>query len=118
MGQKRGPQSGGAVSKGETGAQQQPVFVDDDELEWHTASWARDDDRRPTTEGTGKGSRARGKGGRKKAPMSEGDRILERISKGDIKLDAPAWEGGGRVDRDNRSNATGKGKAGWSPRGR
>lgn len=92
-----------------------PVFVEDEELEWQTASWARDDDTKRTKEGTGKGSRATGKAGRK-AKVSEADRILEKIVKGEVKLDAPAWEGGGRVDRDNRSNAAkgkGKGKAGW-----
>lgn len=90
----------------------QPAFVDDEELEWQTASWARSDERAPTSEGTGKGTRATGKLGRK-AKLSEGDRILEKIKKGDVKLDAPAWEGGGRVDRDNRSNAARKGGKGW-----
>eukprot|EP00752_Nemacystus_decipiens_P008126 g7266.t1 len=91
------------------------AFVQDEELEWHTASWAREEDTRQTKEGTGKGSRATGKG-RRKAKVSEADRILEKIVKGEVKLDAPAWEGGGRVDRDNRSNkgkGKGKGKAGW-----
>lgn len=92
-----------------------PVFVEDEDHEWQTASWARKDDREPTKEGTGKGSRATGKFSRK-AKLNEGDRLLEKIKKGDVKLDAPAWEGGGRVDRDNRSNAAkgkGKGAAGW-----
>lgn len=92
-----------------------PVLVEDEELEWQTASWARNEDQKQTKEGTGKGSRATGRPGRK-AKMSEGDRILDKIKKGDVKLDAPEWEGGGRVDRDNRSNAAkgkGKGKGGW-----
>lgn len=94
-----------------------PVFVADEEeeeQEWQTASWARND-KKPTREGTGKGSRATGKAGRK-AKMNEGDRILDKIKKGDAQINAPAWEGGGKVDRDNRSNAAkgkGKGKAGW-----
>lgn len=93
------------------------MFVDEEEHEWQTASWARNDDKMPTKQGTGKGSRAAAKAGRK-TPLSEADRILEKIHKGDVKLEAPAWEGGGRVDRDNRSNAAKgkgkrKGKAGW-----
>lgn len=91
------------------------MFVDDEELEWHTASWARADDNKKTSEGTGKGSRQ--KKGSRKANMTEADRILEKINKGDVKLDAPAWEGGGRVDRDNRSNSAAK-KGGWASRNR
>lgn len=105
-----------ASARAQTGAGvPQPVYVDDDELEWQTASWARNDEKAPTKEGTGKGTRVTGKTTRK-ARMNEGDRILERINKGDLKLDAPDWEGGGRVDRDNRSNAARKGKKGWPSR--
>ncbi|CAM9537769.1 unnamed protein product [Scytosiphon promiscuus] len=104
-----------AAGSSNTGGGAQPVFVDDEELEWQTASWARTDDKKQTSEGTGKGSRQ--KKGSRKASMNEGDRILEKINKGDIKLDAPAWEGGGRVDRDNRSNSSTK-KGGWTSRNR
>lgn len=84
--------------------------VSDEDYEWQTTSWARKDDRQP--QGGGKVRGAKGKGERR-ARMTEGDLILEKISKGE-KLKAPSWEGDGKVERERRS----MGKGSWSRRGR
>ncbi|CAN0011151.1 unnamed protein product [Ectocarpus sp. 6 AP-2014] len=100
------PATTASARGGGTPPQGEPAFFDDDDHEWQTASWARQDEKEPTRQGTGKGSRS--SSGKRKARVNEGDRILERIKKGDVKLEAPAWEGGGKVDRDNRSTASRK----------
>ena len=82
-----------------------------DEQEWHTTSWARDAEER-VGGGGGKGGKRGGKAGRR-AKVTEADRILEKIGKGE-KLKAPAWEGGGKVEREGRSVARRKGS--WRPR--
>ncbi|CAN0021111.1 unnamed protein product, partial [Laminaria digitata] len=81
----------------------EPAPVSEEEYEWQTASWARQDDRQPQGggKGRGKGGGAKGKGERK-ARMTEGDLILEKLSKGE-NLKAPSWEGDGKVEREMRS---------------
>lgn len=87
-----------------------PVVVEDEEHEWQTASWARNDDRQ-TSGGGGSGNKGnRTKGGRK-ARMTEADRILEKLAQGDT-IKAPAWEGGGKVEREKKTDARSKG--GWT----
>lgn len=51
----------------------------------------------------------------RKARMTEADRILEKLKKGggDV-IKPPAWEGGGRVEREGRAVAGG-GKGSWTP---
>lgn len=77
--------------------------------EWQTASWARPDERQ--TGGGGGRGKAKGKGERK-ANITEADRILEKIAKGE-QLKPSSWEGGGKVEREHNSLARGKGT--WSP---
>lgn len=85
------------------------MFANDEDYEWQTASWARTDDRQAGG-GGGRAKGDKGKGG-KKARMTEADRILDKLSQGEP-LKAPVWEGGGKVERDNRSVARSKGS--WS----
>lgn len=101
---------GSGSNSASNGKKPQPEPVSEEDYEWQTASWARKDDRQPQG-GKGRGGKAKGKGERK-ARMTEGDLILDKLAKGE-KLKAPSWEGDGKVERERRS----LGKGSWSRQG-